>query len=188
MKEIYDHIINSTAQIDKVQDEDLSEMGKLCKELVELKSNVKNTELELKAKKDAMQELQNRIANVLKDKNLYSFKLMNGSSVTWKEKIRSHITDANREKAYDWLRKQGAGDLIQNEVSFSFGKGQDDDAKKISEMFREHGFEPTEKEGIRWNTLDAFVRQQIEKAAEEGKTFPEELFGVFRQNDVTIKT
>ena len=31
-----------------------------------------------KQKKEALQELQNRIANLLKDKNLYSFKLMDG--------------------------------------------------------------------------------------------------------------
>ncbi len=87
-----------------------------------------------------------------------------------------------------YIRDQGAGDLIKNEVSFSFGRGQDIEAKQVKEMFRENGYEPSEKEGIQWNTLDAWVRESLQKAAEKGEPFPEETFGVFRTNDVTIKT
>tara|TARA_R110000751_G_scaffold131655_4_gene234024 strand:- start:29 stop:592 length:564 start_codon:yes stop_codon:yes gene_type:complete len=187
MNEIFD-LINDNDNLNKVNDEDLSEMGKLCKDLVTLKLDVKNTDLQLKAKKDALQEMQNRIANYLKDKNLYSFKLMDGSTVTWKEKIRAHITPENIDNAYKYIRDQGAGDLIKNEVSFSFGRGQDSDAKQVKEMFRVNGYEPSEKEGIQWNTLDAWVREQLQKSAEKGTPFPEETFGVFRTNDVTIKT
>ncbi len=78
--------------------------------------------------------------------------------------------------------------MIKNEVSFSFGRGQDIEAKQVKEMFRENGYEPSEKEGIQWNTLDAWVRESLQKAAEKGEPFPEETFGVFRTNDVTIKT
>ena len=122
------------------------------------------------------------------DKNLYSFKLMDGSTVTWKEKIRAHIKPENIDNAYTYIRDQGAGDLIKNEVSFSFGRGQDNQAQYIKEMFRKEGLEPSEKEGIQWNTLDAWVRESLQKAAEKGEPFPEETFGVFRTNDVTIKT
>ena len=109
MNEIFD-LINEKDNLDRVNDSDLSEMGALCKELVELKKSVKQTDLELKAKKEALQELQNRIANALKDKNLYSFKLMDGSTVTWKEKIRAHIKPENIDNAYQYIRDQGAGD------------------------------------------------------------------------------
>jgi len=186
MNEIFD-LINEKDNLNKVNDADLSEMGQLCKQLVEMKQDVKKTDLELKAKKEALQELQNRIANALKDKNLYSFKLMDGSTVTWKEKIRAHIKPENIDDAYTFIRDQGAGDLIKNEVSFSFGRGQDNQAQYIKEMFRKEGLEPSEKEGIQWNTLDAWVRESLQKAAEKGEPFPEETFGVFRTNDVTIK-
>tara|TARA_A100001201_G_scaffold6546_3_gene10806 strand:- start:85 stop:651 length:567 start_codon:yes stop_codon:yes gene_type:complete len=186
-KEIF-NLIQDTKDLDKVSSDDLSEMGKLCQDLVSLKHDVKQADLQLKAKKEALQELQNRIANALKDKNLYSFKLMDGSTVTWKEKIRAHIKPEHMDNAYEYIRSQGAGDLIKNEVSFSFGRGQDGEAKQVKEMFRENGYEPTEKEGIPWNTLDAWVREQLKKSAEQGTPFPEETFGVFRTNDVTIKT
>ena len=78
--------------------------------------------------------------------------------------------------------------MIKYEVSFSFGRGQDNQAQSIKEMFRKEGLEPSEKEGIQWNTLDAWVRESLQKAAEKGEPFPEETFGVFRTNDVTIKT
>ena len=55
--------------------------------------------------------------------------------VTWKEKIRAHIKPENIDKAYQFIRDQGAGDLIKNEVSFSFGRGQDIEAKQVKEMY-----------------------------------------------------
>ena len=113
---------------------------------------------------------------------------MDGSTVTWKEKIRAHIKPENIDNAYTYIREQGAGDLIKNEVSFSFGRGQDNQAQYIKEMFRKEGLEPSEKEGIQWNTLDAWVRESLQKAAEKGEPFPEETFGVFRTHDVTINT
>ena len=188
MKEIEKLILDSSNQIDRVSSDDLSEMGKLCQDLVSLKHDVKQADLQLKAKKEALQELQNRIANLLKDKNLYSFKLMDGSTVTWKEKLRANIKAENVDAAYEYIRNQGAGDLIKNEVSLSFGRGQDDEANQLKGMLRENGYAPTEKEGIPWNTLDAWVRESISTAMEKGETFPEELFGVYRTNDVTIKT
>ena len=100
MKEIEKLILDSSNQIDRVSSDDLSEMGKLCQDLVTLKHDVKQADLQLKAKKEALQELQNRIANLLKDKNLYSFKLMDGSTVTWKEKLRANIKAENIDKAY----------------------------------------------------------------------------------------
>ena len=113
MNEIFD-LINEKDNLNRVNDADLTEMGSLCKQLVEMKKSVKQTDLELKAKKEALQELQNRIANALKDKNLYSFKLMDGSTVTWKEKIRAHIKPENIDGAYQFIRDQGAGDLIRS--------------------------------------------------------------------------
>ena len=188
MKEIEKLILDSSNQIDRVSSDDLSEMGQLCQDLVSLKHDVKQADLHLKAKKEALQELQNRIASLLKDKNLYSFKLMDGSTVTWKEKLRANIKAENVDAAYEYIRNQGAGDLIKNEVSLSFGRGQDDEANQLKGMLRENGYVPTEKEGIPWNTLDAWVRESISTAMEKGETFPEELFGVYRTNDVTIKT
>ena len=44
-----------------------------------------------------------------------------------------------------------------------------------------------EKQGIAWNTLDAWCRETIEKYAAQGKVFPEEVFGIFRYHDVKIK-
>ena len=71
MSEEIFNLIQDRKNLDTVSSDDLSEMGKLCQELVTLKHDVKQTELQFKAKKDALQELQNRIANTLKDKNLY---------------------------------------------------------------------------------------------------------------------
>lgn len=51
MKEIEKLILDSSNQIDRVSSDDLSEMGKLCQDLVSLKHDVKQADLQLKAKK-----------------------------------------------------------------------------------------------------------------------------------------
>ena len=187
-KDIIEHNIDNTNKLADVKDDSLTEMGDLCNELITQKDLVKTTEDILKKEKENLNRLQNEIANKLKDRNLYSLKLMDGSTISWKEKIRSNIKAEDMDAAYAYIRHRGAGDLIKNEVSFSFGRGQDDDARKVSDMFRSEGYEPSEKVSIPWNTLDAWVRDELERSAEEGRTFPEELFGVFRTNNVTIKS
>ena len=68
-----------------------------------------------------------------------------------------------------------------------FGKGQDEDAEKFREFLISKGLLPQEKQGVAWNTLDAWCRETIEQYARDGKTFPEELFGIFRFHNVKIK-
>ena len=135
--------------------EGLSDIGALCKKLVETKEQ---KQLHEKAAEEATQEIQNLSATIgtyLKEKNLTSLKLTDGSLVEYDEKLRANIKRENMHKAYEFLISKG---LV-----------------------------PQEKQGVAWNTLDAWCRETIENYAREGKTFPEELFGIFRYHNVKIK-
>jgi hypothetical protein len=47
-----------------------------------------------------------------------------------------------REDAYNWLRENGLGDIIKNNVSVTFGRGEDDKAQQLLDLAASNGFEP----------------------------------------------
>ena len=49
------------------------------------------------------------------------------------------------ESAYKWLRDNGLADIIKNEVSVQFGKGEDDKAKQLLDLAVTNGYEPQQK-------------------------------------------
>ena len=96
---------------------------------------------------------------------------------------KAHISEANKEMAFNWLRNNGLGDIIKNEISVSFGRNEDNKAADYATLAKERGFQPTQKMKVDPMTLKALVRERIEK----GKEMPTEIFGVFTENKTTIK-
>jgi len=114
---------------------------------------------------------------------LSHLKLMDGSSVDVKPHYSASITIANKEAAFKWLRDNGLGDIIKNEISVSFGRNEDNKAADYAVLAQERGFQPTQKLKVEPMTLKALVRERIEA----GKEMPTELFNVFVGNKTTIK-
>ena len=96
---------------------------------------------------------------------------------------KAHISEANKEMAFNWLRNNGLGDIIKNEISVSFGRNEDNKAASYAELAKGQGFQPTQKMKVEPMTLKALVRERIEA----GKEMPTEIFGVFSENKTTIK-
>ena len=96
---------------------------------------------------------------------------------------KAHISEANKEMAFNWLRENGLGDIIKNEISVSFGRNEDNKAADYAELAKSSGFQPTQKMKVEPMTLKALVRERLES----GKEKPTEIFGVFTENKTTIK-
>ena len=96
---------------------------------------------------------------------------------------KAHISEANKEMAFNWLRENGLGDIIKNEISVSFGRNEDNKAADYAALAQERGYQPTQKLKVEPMTLKALVRERIEA----GKEMPTEIFGVFSENKTTIK-
>jgi uncharacterized protein (DUF3084 family) len=65
------------------------------------------------------------IPTMMSEMGLSHLKLMDGSSVDVKPHYSATITQANKEAAFNWLRNNGLGDIIKNEISVSFGRNED---------------------------------------------------------------
>ena len=123
------------------------------------------------------------IPTMMSEMGLSELKLQDGSHLKVSTSYRATITEANKEAAFNWLRENGLGDIIKNEISVSFGRNEDNKAADYAELAKGQGFQPTQKMKVEPMTLKALVRERIEA----GKDMPTEIFGVFSENKTTIK-
>ena len=123
------------------------------------------------------------IPTMMSEMGLAELKLHDGSHLKVSTSYKAHISEANKEQAFNWLRDNGLGDIIKNEISVSFGRNEDNKAADYAELARGQGFQPTQKMKVEPMTLKALVRER----AEAGKDMPTELFGIFSENKTTIK-
>ena len=123
------------------------------------------------------------IPTMMTEMGLSELKLQDGSHLKVSTSYKAHISEANKEAAYNWLRNNGLGDIIKNEISVSFGKDEDTKAASYVDLAKSQGLEPSRKMKVEPMTLKALVRERIEA----GKEMPTEIFGVFTENKTTIK-
>ena len=82
---------------------------------------------------------------MMSEMGLSHIKLMDGSSVDVKPNYSANITIANREAAFNWLRNNGLGDIIKNEILVSFGRNEDNKAADYAALAQERGYQPNTK-------------------------------------------
>ena len=145
---------------------------------------IEETEEKLKDLKKKLEHVSGEvIPTMMAEMGLAHLKLMDGSSVDVKPFYSANITVANKEKAFNWLRNNGLGDIIKNEISVSFGRNEENKAADYASLAQERGFQPTQKMKVEPMTLKALVRERTEA----GKEMPTELFNIFVGNKTTIK-
>ena len=164
--------------------ENIQSLADQVERLQQIEQDIKNNEEYLKQKKKELEHLSGEvIPTMLSEMGLSFLKLSDGSSIEVKTNYRASITEANKEAAYNWLRHNGLGDIIKNEISVSFGRNEDNKAADYAELAKSQGLQPTQKMKVEPMTLKALVRERIEA----GKEMPTEIFGVFSENKTTIK-
>ena len=176
MEQDQTEVIKNTSNIKTLSDEVLK--------LRAMEDQLKTMEEALKNKKKEIDRVSGEvIPTMLSEMGLSQLKLADGSSVDVKPFYSASISAQNKEKAYEWLRNNGLGDIIKNEISVSFGRNEDNKAANYAELAKSNGFQPTQKLKVEPMTLKALVRERIEA----GKEMPTEIFNVFIGNKTTIK-
>ena len=164
-----DNIQSLADQVEKLED--------IQKRLELQEDNLKNTKKQIDHLSGEV------IPTMMSEMGLSHLKLMDGSSVDVKPNYSASISIANREAAFGWLRNNGLGDIIKNEISVSFGRNEDNKAADYAALAEGHGYQPQQKLKVEPMTLKALVRERIEA----GKEMPTEIFNVFVGNKTTIK-
>jgi len=148
-----------------------------------LEDELASKETELKKLKKNIELISGEvIPTMMQEMNISTLKLADGSAVEVKPIYGASISIDKKEEAFNWLRTNGLGDLIKNEVIVSFGRNEDAKAAEYAVLAQGKGYQPIQKLKVEPMTLKALVRERIES----GKDMPTELFNVFSGNRTKI--
>jgi len=162
-----------------------SDIAKSCNKLLETQNEIAKLEDRLKTFKTTETTLSEQtIPNLMQQAGVSLIKLKDGSSVEIKPFYAARIPSSKVEEAFEWLRTNGHGDLIKNNVMLTFGRNQDNEAKSLVAELREKGHNVKQAEKVEPMTLKAFVKEQIQ----DGKNVPADLFGVYVASKTKITT
>ena len=162
-----------------------SDIAKSCNKLLETQNEIDKLEDRLKTFKTTETTLSEQtIPNLMQQAGVSLIKLKDGSSVEIKPFYAARIPSSKVEEAFEWLRTNGHGDLIKNNVMLTFGRNQDNEAKSLVAELREKGHNVKQAEKVEPMTLKAFVKEQIQ----DGKNVPSDLFGVYVASKTKITT
>ena len=165
------------------QANDAGSLSEQVMKLRDLEDLIEKKELELKKIKSDLEILSGEvIPTMMQEMNIKTMKLADGSAVEVKPVYGASISIDRKEEAYNWLRSNGLGDLIKNEVTVSFGRNEDNKAAEYAVLAQGQGYQPTQKLKVEPMTLKALVRERIEK----GLDMPSDLFNVFAGNRTKI--
>ena len=151
--------------------------------LQELEDQVTLKEHELKELKRKAELLSGEvIPTMMQEMNISTLKLADGSSVEVKPVYGASIPTKSKEEAFKWLRDNGLGDLIKNEITVAFGRDEDNKAQQYAVLAQGQGYEPVQKLKVEPMTLKALVRERLES----GQEMPSDLFNVFTGNRTKV--
>ena len=164
----------------------VNEAKSLSEQVIKLQA----MEADLAAREDQIKKLKKDIdlisgeviPTMMQEMNLSTLKLSDGSSVEVNPVYGASISPAKKEEAYNWLRNNGLGDLIKNEITVSFGRNEDNKAIAYATLAQGQGYQPVQKLKVEPMTLKALVRERLEA----GQEMPTELFNVFAGNRTKI--
>ena len=163
-----------------------NDANKLSDQVVKLQE----LEAELLVKEQEYKEMKRKvelvssevIPTMMQEMNISTLKLADGTSVEVKPVYGASIPADKKEEAYKWLRENGLGDLIKNEVTVAFGRSEDNKAQQYAVLAQGQGYEPIQKLKVEPMTLKALVRERVES----GLDMPSDLFNLFTSNRTKI--
>jgi len=118
-----------------------------------------------------------------------SFETTMGHKITVGPFTRAAIPKKTEEKAFEWLRKNGQGDLIKTLVTARFAAGKDKAAAAAVKTLEKFGVAADVKNTVHAGTLTAWVKKELEKDPKDRvvKKLPEDLLGIYSTRMATVK-
>ena len=181
--DIRDEMINDSKDfLDTVE---VTTIAQECVNLKQKEDEIAELEDKLKKKKEEADHISSKvIPELLAEQGLSEIKLADGSKVSVKQEFRATLPkdEVRRDAAYQWLRDQGLGDIIKNNVSVTFGKGEDDKAQSLIDLAVANGYEPSQKSDVAWNTLTALYEERVKA----GLDMPSDVFHLWIKDKTKI--
>ena len=163
-------------KIDQLDDGQLDGVSRLANEAAALEHKLAEQEQAMKETKAALHKITDeQLPEALEEMGLQKFTLTDGAEISVKPIYAASIPKERKEEAFQWLRDHDFGDLVKNNVTVSFGRGEDEVARDFVDFCDAEGYAPNQMEKVEPMTLKAWLRERVEA----GDPVPLDLFGAF---------
>ena len=178
-----DDIFADASSFDNVTPKEGKRLSSLVNQLNQVTKEVQDAEDHLKILKAQKQKISfEQIPEVMDEMGIDRLDV-DGATVSLKSFVSASIPVDKKDEAYAWLRENGYDDIIKNDLTLSFGRGEDNVAKDLMFDLDQRGFHPESKTHIHSMTLKAFVKDMVEK----GVKIDLDLFGAFVARTAVVK-
>ena len=162
---------------------DPTELSEAIEQLKSVGAQVLAAEIKLKELKSQHDYISGFTIPQLMDKmNLKTLKLKEGSELSVKNRFFASIKADKKAEAIQWLRDNGLGDIVKNNITVTFGQGEDNKAVEYAGLAREQGFEPTQDEKVHSASLSVVMKEIKDK----GQDIPSDLFSSYEKNSTSV--
>ena len=121
-----------------------------------IEDEIQNAEESIsKLKEQAKTLSQFEIPKMMEEMHITKLKLRDGESVEVNKFYSGSIIPEKQQEAFTWLRDNALGDIIKNDITVTFGMGEDNKASEYADLAKGNGFEPIQKLKVEPMTLKA---------------------------------
>ena len=171
---------------DQTDNLNVNELSEAIEQFRSVGAQILATEIKLKELKEQEKYISEyTIPQIMEKQNLKTVKLKDGSELSIGKKFFASAKADKKTEAIQWLRDNGLGDIVDNNITVTFGQGEDNKAVEYASLARERGYEPTQQEKVHHARLSAVMKEW--KA--NGKEVPADLFNTLegKRTSVTNK-
>lgn len=162
---------------------EMEEVRKLAELQLATQKEVENLEIALKNAQERFKDISERkLPEKMESLNISAHTYTDGMVVEVEEKVKGGLLVENRPKGHAWIEEKGHGGLLKTEVVIPYPRKKLEEAKKLVEELREKQLPANLERTVHHQTLDAFIREQLEL----GKEIPLDIFSVYRQKSATV--
>ena len=181
--EIFEDMFDDASALGNVNTETGKSLSSLVRVLRALEQEIEQAENHLKLLKQEKHRLSTEQIPMLMDEMGVDRLDVDGLTVQTKLQVHASIPVGRKDEAFAWLRENNLDSIIKNDITVSFGKGEDNVAGDVVGLLQERGFDPKTKTHVHPSTLKAFVKERIT----DGKPIDLDMFGAFVANTAEIR-
>ena len=181
-------------------DNEIGAIADMASRMLDLQDEINRTEELLKQQKQDLQKLAEQdLPDLMQELNIKDFTLSNGAKVQVDDFISGTVPSASaidrakgddrvnmeirQQHCFDWLRSNGAGDLIKNNVEVQFGRNEDDACDEFAIELNSRAINYKRSVGVHPSTLNSFIKERMS----EGKEVPHDLFKIYTGRRAKIR-
>ena len=179
---------------------EIGAVADMASRMLNLQDEINRSEEALKQKKQALTKLAEQdLPDLMMELNIKDFTLSNGAKVEVNDIISGSVPAAGaidrakgddkvdlemrQENCFDWLRANGAGDLIKSNVEVQFGRDEDDACNTFIDELQDRHIYYKRAKAVHPGTLNSFIKERLS----EGKEVPHDLFRIYTGRKAKIR-